>query len=77
MEIFGHQTVDGVRVNVADPFFVIAPSTGVVTVNTSLEREAAIDGFYYYEIIVRASPSSPSPSSLLPSFYDATAGRSE
>lgn len=52
VEIFGHQTLDGARVDVTGPFFIIAPNSGVITVNTNLEREALVDGFHYYEIIV-------------------------
>ncbi len=52
VDVLGHQTLDGARIEVTDPFFVIAPSSGVITINTNLEREATVDGFHYYEIIV-------------------------
>ena len=48
----GLQTVDGMRVQVPNSFFDIDPNTADITVNTSLEREAAVDGFHYYEITV-------------------------
>ena len=50
--IEGLQTADGARVQVTSPFFVINSTTGVITVNTDLEREAAVDGFHYYELTV-------------------------
>ena len=54
-DIFGHQTLDGARIDITSAFFIIAPSSGVITINTNLEREAVIDGFHYYEIIVSKS----------------------
>lgn len=51
--ILGHQTLDGARISISMPFFLISPTSGVLTVNTSLQREAEVDGFHYYEISVR------------------------
>lgn len=50
--VTGLQTQDGTRVTVTNPFFLIDSDTAVMTVNTDLEREATVDGFHYYEIIV-------------------------
>ena len=50
--IEGLTTLGGERVRITQPFFFINHDTAVLTVNTSLEREAAVDGFHYYEIIV-------------------------
>lgn len=52
-DIYGLQTLTGARIDIAAPFFVINSNTGVITVNTDLEREASVDGYHYYEIIVR------------------------
>ena len=51
-EVEALQTLDGMRVRVPTSFFIINPTTADITVNTSLEREAAVDGFHYYEITV-------------------------
>lgn len=58
VDIYGLQTLTGIRTAIGAPFFTIAPSTGVVTVNTDLEREATVDSFHYYEITVRITDSS-------------------
>jgi hypothetical protein len=52
-DIYGLRTLNGARVNISAPFFIIDPSSGVITINTDLEREATVDGYHYYEIIVR------------------------
>ena len=51
--IFGHQTLDGARISISMPFFLISPTNGILTVNTSLQREAVVNGYHYFEIIVR------------------------
>ena len=48
----GLQTEDGVRISAPTTFFAIDTTTAILMVNTSLEREAAVDGFHYYEITV-------------------------
>ncbi len=50
--VTGLRTQDGTRVTITDPFFIIDSSSGVVTVNVNLEREAVQDGYHYYEITV-------------------------
>lgn len=52
LEVFGHRTVDGTRVSISGQPFTISPSAGVLSINSNLEREAAANGYYYYEIIV-------------------------
>ncbi len=50
--IEGLTTQDGERVDIFEPFFFINPMLGLLTLNTTLEREAVFDGFHYYEITV-------------------------
>jgi len=50
------QTLDGVRVEIVEPFFTVDPGSGVIAINTSLEREAEMEGFHYYEITVSPLP---------------------
>ena len=52
----GLQTEDGAKISAPTSFFAIDAATAVLTVNTSLEREAAVDGFHYYEISVSMVP---------------------
>ena len=52
VEVFGYLTVDGTRVSSPGIPFVISPSTGVLRVNSNLEREAVLNGYHYYELIV-------------------------
>ena len=48
-EVEALQTLDGQQVPIEEPLFSIEASTGVISLNGSLERER---GFHYYEIIV-------------------------
>ena len=51
--VTGLQTQDGMRVSLtADSYFLIDPQTAVISVNRLLEREAVVNGYHYYEIIV-------------------------
>lgn len=48
----GLRTQNGTMVAILEPFFTIHTEDGAITLNTSLERESALYGFHYYEIMV-------------------------
>ncbi len=52
VNVLGHRTRDGSRISVSNTPFAISPSLGVLSVASNLEREAADNGFHYYEVTV-------------------------
>lgn len=52
LHLEGLYTQNGATVAIPEPLFIIHRENASITLNTTLERESALYGFHYYEIMV-------------------------